>query len=64
MSDSWQFSETYGLISCGSGWREDVVNQCLEFEATRHCGRSRNSCHDVSAAVAYHSSLTRTSDRA
>ena len=29
---SWQFFETYGIISYGSGWRKDVVNQCLEFE--------------------------------
>ena len=26
-----QFSETCGVISYGSGWRKDVVNQCLEF---------------------------------
>ena len=24
--------ETYGVISYGSGWRKDVVNQCLEFD--------------------------------
>ena len=29
-SVSWPFSETYGVISYGSGWRKDVVNQCLE----------------------------------
>ena len=23
--------QTYGVISYGSGWRKDVVNQCLEF---------------------------------
>ena len=28
---SRQFSETCGVINCGSGWRKDVVNQCLEF---------------------------------
>ena len=27
LSLSWQFLETYG-----SGWRNDVMNQCLEFE--------------------------------
>ena len=27
---SWQFSETYGVTSYGSGWRKDVVKQCLE----------------------------------
>ena len=26
-----QFFETYGVINYGSGWRKDVVNQCLEF---------------------------------
>ena len=30
---SWQFFETYGIINYGSGWRRDVVNQCLEFES-------------------------------
>lgn len=24
-------SETYGMISYGSGWRENVINQCLEL---------------------------------
>ena len=28
---SWQFSGPYGVIKYGSGWRKDVVNQCLEF---------------------------------
>ena len=28
---SRQFSKTCGIISYGSGWRKDVVNQCLEF---------------------------------
>ena len=27
---SWQFFQTYGVISYGSGWKKDV-NQCLEF---------------------------------
>ena len=31
MSVSWQFFKTYGVISYGSGWRKDAVNQCLEF---------------------------------
>ena len=31
---SWQFSETYGGTNYGSGWRKDVVNQCLEFGTT------------------------------
>ena len=30
---SWQFFETYGVINCGSGWRNDIVNQCLEFDS-------------------------------
>ena len=25
------FSETYGIMNYGSGWRMVVVNQCLEF---------------------------------
>ena len=29
---SWQFSGTYGVTKYGSGWRKDVVNQCLEFD--------------------------------
>ena len=29
---SWQFSGTYGITKYSSGWRKDVVNQCLEFE--------------------------------
>ena len=28
---SWQFSGPYGVTKYGSGWRKDVVNQCLEF---------------------------------
>ena len=31
---SWQFSGPYGVTKYGSGWRRDVVNQCLEFAAT------------------------------
>ena len=31
LSVSSQFSENYGVASYGSGWRKDVVNQCLEF---------------------------------
>ena len=27
---SWQFSGPYGVTKYGSGWRKDVVNQCLE----------------------------------
>ena len=30
LSISWLFSETYGVTNYGSGWRKDVVNQCLE----------------------------------
>ena len=29
---SWQYSGPYGLTKYGSGWRKDVVNQCLEFD--------------------------------
>ena len=28
---SWQFYRPYGVTKYGSGWRKDVVNQCLEF---------------------------------
>ena len=28
---SWQFSGAYDVTKYGSGWRKDVVNQCLEF---------------------------------
>ena len=28
---SWQFSETYGIINYGTGWRKDKVNQCPPF---------------------------------
>ena len=27
----WQFSGPYGVTKYSSGWRKDVVNQCLEF---------------------------------
>ena len=30
---SWQFSGPYGVTKYGSGWRKNVVNQCLEFAA-------------------------------
>ena len=32
----WQFSGTYDVTKYGSGWRKDVVNQCLEFIPTHH----------------------------
>ena len=31
----WQFSGPYGITKYSSGWRKDVVNQSLEFDA--HC---------------------------
>ena len=31
LSVSCQFFQTCGIINYGSGWREDVVNQCLEL---------------------------------
>ena len=33
---SWQFSGPYGATKYGSGWRKDVVNQCLEFGFVAH----------------------------
>ena len=34
---SWQFSGLYGITKYGSGWRKDVVNQCLEFVLSVCC---------------------------
>ena len=34
MSVRWQFSETCGVTSGGSGWTKYVVNQYLEFDAS------------------------------
>ena len=31
LSVSWQFLETCGVTSYGTGWRMAVVNQCLEL---------------------------------
>ena len=28
---SWQFFKTCDIINYGSGWRKDVINQCLQF---------------------------------
>ena len=33
---NWQFSGPYGVTKYGSGWRKDVVNQCLEFAEDPH----------------------------
>ena len=30
LSVNWQYFETCGVISYGSGWRKDIVNQRLE----------------------------------
>ena len=38
LSDSWEFSETYGVTSYGSGWRKYVASQRLECECPHeHC---------------------------
>ena len=29
---NWQFSGPYGVTKYGSGWRKDVINQCLESD--------------------------------
>ena len=34
LSVSAHFSETYGVINYGSGWRKNVVNQSLEYALT------------------------------
>ena len=46
---SWQFSGPYGVTKYGSGWRKDVVNQCLEFEPNLLPGHRHR---DVDAVVA------------
>ena len=33
---SWQFSGAYGVTKYGGGWKEDVVNQCLEYGPTHN----------------------------
>ena len=37
------FSKTYGVINYGSGWRKDVVDQCLEFDPYPHCWSYNNT---------------------
>ena len=32
----WQWLETYGITSYGNGWRQDVINQCLEFMNSKY----------------------------
>ena len=41
---SWQFSGPYGVIKYGSGWRKDVLNQCLEFEVHGYLGNTGCLC--------------------
>ena len=36
---SWQFSGPYGVTKYGSGWRKNVINQCLEFVLEADSGR-------------------------
>ena len=43
LSITEKVSESYGVISYGSGWSKDV-NQCLEFDRQRHRGRKRVEC--------------------
>ena len=38
---SWQFSGPYGVTKDGSGWRKDVVNQCLEFALRAHTPKTQ-----------------------
>ena len=33
----WKSMKTYGVTSYGSGWRKDVINQCLEFVTSLLC---------------------------
>ena len=42
---SWQFSGTCGVTKYDSGWRKDVINQCLEFAALPSaCRQSATLC--------------------
>ena len=42
---TWQFSGPYGVTKYDSGWRKDVVNQCLE---------SGLQTDDKASAIAYY----------
>ena len=37
---SWQFSGPYGVTKYGSGWRNDVVNQCWRNDVVNQCWRN------------------------
>ena len=41
---SWQFSGPYGVIKYGSGWKKDVLNQCLEFAVHGYLGNTGCLC--------------------
>ena len=52
LSVKWLLLETYDVISYGSGWRKDVVNQCLEFGFWRdRCMIMDDSGHRVTHCV-------------
>ena len=40
---SWQFSGPYVVTKHGSGWRNDVVNQCLEFDTSEERKKGMSS---------------------
>ena len=44
LSLSWQCFEIYGAINYGSGWRKNVVNQCLEFDGFHGQGNWKKLC--------------------
>ena len=51
---SWKFSGPYGVTKYGSGWRRDVVNQCLEFgwcDAPRLDGSRRRGWRNLSEVM-------------
>ena len=55
---SWQFFETYGVIRYGSGWRQDVVSQGLEFCSPVSAEpRSESACGEHWLATVNNSTL-------
>ena len=51
---SWQFSGPCGVTKYGSGWRKDIVNQCLEFARTLPLPAPHNPTHYAQAMISKH----------
>ena len=49
---SWQFSGPYGVTKYGSGWRKDVVNQCLELGPHSNLAIGGRALHRLSLYLA------------